>query len=263
VIRRWARFVLLRVLPLTVLAAFARVGWTEGVNALRESPSFTVTKVMVRGHRHLTPRELADVAGIHPGDPLLDLDLAGARDRLALHPRVGRASVDYVFPRGVRLTVEERRAVALLDVDGLRGVTADGVVLPPVPGRPPEDLPVVVPPARVVPEGQVITDPRVREALAFCGAFEAVSPVLVGVVSTIDLTARAGARVYLDTLDVALVYAPGDPERWREGLVALPAVIEDLAREGVQGAVLDLRFRDQIVRRGGDGLASIEPRGTR
>jgi hypothetical protein len=37
---------------------------------------------------------------------------------------------------------------------------------------------------------------------------------------------------------------------------ALPAVIEDLEREGVVGAVLDLRFREQIVRRGG-ALAQV------
>jgi len=263
IVRRVARFVLLRVLPVTVLVAFARVGWTEGMKALRASPSFTVEKVMVRGHRLLTPREVADVAGIVPGEPLVGLDLAAARDRLMLHPRVGRADVDYVFPRGVRLSVEERRPVALLDVDGLREVTVDGVVLPPVPGRPPADVPVVVPPGRAAVEGQVVIDPGVREAIDFCAAMDEVAPALAHTVATIDLRRASVTRVYLDTLDAALLYAPGDPGRWRTSLVGLPAVIDDLTREGVVGAVLDLRFRDQIVRRGGDGLASASHGGMR
>lgn len=257
--RRVARFVLLRVLPITVLVAFARVGWTAGVKALRSSPSFTVEKVMVRGHRLLTPREVADVAGIVPGEPLVGLDLSAARDRLMLHPRVGRAEVDYVFPRGVRLSVSERHPVALLDVDGLREVSADGVVLPPVPGRPPANLPVVMPPGESAVEGQVVVDAGVREAIGFCAAIDEVAPELGRVVATVDLRGEAVARVYLDTLDTAILYAPGDPDRWRTSMVGLPAVIEDLSREGVVGAVLDLRFRDQIVRRGGDGLASASP----
>jgi hypothetical protein len=238
--------------------AFALVQlWPRAHEWILSSPTFQVDRVLVSGNRFLTPREIVAIASIEPGDPLVALRPDEAEGRLRLHPRVRRASISYVFPRGIRLWVEEREPVALIEHEGLVTVSSDGVLLPTVPGRELDDLPVVVPPHDLVTEGHLVHAPSVLEALAFLAGLGRVDDRLARTVSLVDVSDEKFARVFVDSLDTALIFEVGG--EWETHLRALPAVVADLTRERVRGSVLDLRFREQIVRRGGALAQAMVP----
>lgn len=256
-LKRGGRFLLRRVLPLSLVAIVLAQLWPRVHAWISTSPSFQVDRVLVSGNMFLTPREIVSIAGIEPGAPLISLRPEEAEGRLRLHPRVRRAAISYVFPRAIRLWVEERQPIALIESDGLHAVSRDGVVLPPVEGRPIESLPLLLPPPGVTTEGHLVKAPPLLEALTFLAELEHVDVRLSRTVSLVDLSDARFARVYVDSLDTALIYEVGG--EWNAHVRALPAVMEDLTRTGVEGAVLDLRFREQIVRRGGALAQAMVP----
>jgi cell division protein FtsQ len=249
-VKRGARFFVLRVLPVVAVLVVVRELWPVCADWLQSSPLFRVDKVMVSGNRFLSSRELVQIATVRPGMPLVNVRFDRSEERLELHPRIRKAEIRYVFPRAVRIRVEERTPVALMEHGELRPISVDGVVLPPVAGRVAESLPVVVPREGVPVEGSVVRDPAVLEALGFLSALEETDARLARSTSIVDVTDVRFARVYLDTLSTAMVYEIGG--EWSAHLRALPAVIADLTEAEARGSVLDLRFREQIVRRDGN-----------
>ncbi len=247
---RTVRFGLVRILPVAAVVGLVHEIVYPAVHRwLLTSPVFRVERVVVSGNRFLTPCEVVSLAGIVPGTPLISVRPSKSESRLLSHPRIQKADVRYEFPRGLRLRVEERLPVALVDHEGLTILSGDGVVLPPVPGRVGEDLPVILPPSAFRREGDAVLEPRMLDALDFLAALEEIDTRLGRSVSAMDLSGARFARVYLDTLDAALLYEPC--RDWSAHLRVLPAVIADMTRAGLVGPVLDLRFARQIVRRGG------------
>jgi len=243
---RAGRFALLRVLPLVVVVAVAAQLWPAASGWLAGLGPFQVNKIWVRGNRYLTPADVLTIAAVRPSMSLLDIRAADSEAKLRLHPRIQHADVEYVFPRGLRVSIEERSPVALLELGRLEPLSADGVLLPPVEGRPTSNLPIILPPRTARVEGPIVHDSKVTDGLAFLAALSETDVRLGESVSIVDLRNPRLGRVYLDTLSTALVYETGS---WREPIAALPAVIADL--DTTVGAVLDLRFDREIVRRGG------------
>jgi len=251
-VTRLARLILLRVAPAVLLVALGVELWPTLVGALTRAPLLAIDDVRVRGHRFVTPREVAEIAGIYPGAPLVGVDARASASRLLLHPRIARADIDYVFPRSIRISVEERLPAALVECDSLMPISREGIVLTRVPGRPLEDLPVILPPPGWVVEVSHLKSDGVDDALSFLETIEHVSPALVSSISLVDLRRREVAEVFVDSLGISLIYEPGGD--WRTQLRMLPSVVAHLDEAGVGGVTLDLRFQDQIVQRG-DGRA--------
>ena len=253
-------FVAFRVVPLVMLFAVAGEMWPAVHERLLSSPTFAIKQVLVSGNEYLTPEEVVDLGHVKPGMPLVALRPGAVEGRLKLHPRIAEAHVRFSFPRAVRLRVTERKPVAQIEGDEIRAVSRDGVLLPPVPGRELENLPLIQAGREVHRDGNPVRIPAVLEALAFLDELERTDSRLFDSVAVIDVTDARFGRVHLDSLDTALIYEIGGV--WEPHVRVLPGVFEDLTREEVLGSVLDLRFREQIVRRGGvfahAELASID-----
>jgi cell division septal protein FtsQ len=250
-LRQAGRFALTRVLPLILVIAVGAQLWPAASGWLGGLPFLEVKKIWVRGNRFLTPAEVLTIASLRPSMSLLSVRAPDSEAKLRLHPRIRHADVEYVFPRGLRVTLEERSPVALVELGQLAPLAADGVLLPPVEGRPIEDLPIILPPKTARVEGPIVRDSKVADALSLLAAVYETDSRLGESISIVDLRSPEASRVYLDTLSTGLVYETG---RWREPVRALPAVIADL--DTVVGAVLDFRFDREIVRRSGSAEAA-------
>ncbi len=79
------------------------------------------------GNTEATEAQLRHLADLPPGEPLLALDLARALEGVRRHPWVAGATARRVFPDTVVISVEEREVRALVLLDGLYLVDADGV----------------------------------------------------------------------------------------------------------------------------------------
>lgn len=84
------------------------------------SPLFSARHVQVVGAVHVPDAEVLLVAGLEHHPPLVDVDAAGAADRLRALAWVRTASVELRWPDSVRVVVTERRAAAAVAGSGSR-----------------------------------------------------------------------------------------------------------------------------------------------
>lgn len=139
--RQWARrWLLWRYVLVAVLAVLLVVG---GVWLVFFSSVLAVKRVEVEGNRTLGAADVREAAAVPTGDPLARLDLDAIRARVEALAVVRSAEVTRVWPDGVLVSVEERVAIAVVDIGGrLRGMDAEGVVFRDY-ARAPADLPRV------------------------------------------------------------------------------------------------------------------------
>ena len=109
-------------------------GTARAVALVTASPSLRISRVVVHGHRHLTPADVLSRVRMLDGENIVKADLEAARRRLLGSPWIEEATLRRQLPSTIEIHVEERQPVALarLARGGLQLVAADGMVLGPV-----------------------------------------------------------------------------------------------------------------------------------
>jgi len=157
------------------------------------SSTLAVKGVEVHGTRVLSDSEVVAAAGVPTGEALARVDVDAITDRIEALPPVRSVDVSRQWPDQVLIRVQERTAVAVVDVDGsLRGMDGSGVVFRDF-ARRPARLPLVK-----VPGGT--GDEALAEAAAVVGALplrlaRRVEYVDVRSVDAISLHLRDGRLV--------------------------------------------------------------------
>jgi cell division septal protein FtsQ len=91
--------------------------------------------------------------------------------------------------------------------------------------------------------------PKARAAIALIRVLLRSGSPLTGEISEIDVSRREGPVLYtVDGIEIRL-----GTEDWEERLARLEGVLAQVAREGMGVTGIDLRFRDQVVLKGGQG----------
>ncbi len=139
--RPWLAVLLVLLLAAGAAGALAGAAWY----ALCRSGLFWVTDVVVRGElRRLDEPAVQELAGITGQTSLFAFSAAAVRARIEAHPWVERARVERLWPDRVRITVRERRPLALVVRRGtLFYVDAQGLVFAPVEPGDQLDYPVI------------------------------------------------------------------------------------------------------------------------
>ena len=207
---------------------------------------FRVRDVRVEGARVADPRVLVVEAGLM-GRPVSWWSSLGAyTEQVERDPLVAAARFERGFPNRLTLVVEERRPIALVELDRLTPVDPEGRVLPVSAFQEGWDAPVV---ALGWKEQTAIAGARLRpgpvlEAMTWLTRVRSEYPTLYHEISAIDLE-RDG------TLTLRLVHTEGvivlDRTTPIEKLALLDDVISDLREKGIEYLNMDLRFEDQII----------------
>lgn len=219
---------------------------TVGANAWKSS--LVVQKVAVEGNRVVATNEILQLAHVSPGMKLYDLDLTVIQRDVASHHFLRSAVVERDLPSTIRITVEERRPLALLRHNEILYVDRDGVVLPHQVSRELFDLPIITGlPASPRPRvGTTLTNQDLREALSILIAAEVIGKELYHLISEVQL--RNGGDLVLYTAEggIPVLYGRGNAA---EKLMRLEAFWNAVVREqGTQHVeYVDVRFEDQIV----------------
>lgn len=125
--RQWARRWLAWkpvVAVLLLLASVVGAIWTAFFSSV-----LAVEGVSVDGTELLTPSQVRAAAAVPTGDPLARVDLDRVRSRVEALAAVKSADVTRTWPHEVLITVEERVAVAVVEIGGrIRGMDDSGVV---------------------------------------------------------------------------------------------------------------------------------------
>lgn len=187
--RRWLAWKPVLVVALVLLLGAVLV-WLVYFSSL-----LSVKGVHVVGTEQLSSQAVRSAAAVPEGEPLATVDLDRIRARVEALAPVRSADVSREWPDEVLITVEEREAVAVVELDGrLRGMDADGVVFRDF-GQAPTGLPRVE-------TGAGTGSEALREAALVAAALPA------------DLAARVD-HVDVATVDeIALELADGKVVRW-------------------------------------------------
>ena len=141
--------------------------WRTGEWAMNrlvyENQAFAIQQIDVQTDGVISPEQLRRWSNVKPGQNLFALDLARVKRDLELVPQVGFVSVERILPRTLRMRVNEREAVAQVN-------------LPRANGR--GDLEVAV--FHFDPEGFVMSPLDPRQLTTPIGQTEEPLPVLMG-----------------------------------------------------------------------------------
>lgn len=212
-------------------------GATSAVAGQGAGVGFKLNKVHVQGASPMAQQSVLDATGLALGQPILDIDLEAVRASVAKVGWVQEVQVVRLLPDTLVIAVEERRTLAVWQLNG-RTVVIDGS------GRP-------------IPEADPGAFPQLP-LIVGAGANETAGQILPAVQSRPRLRDRLEALVRVDGRRWDLRLKDG-------GIIQLPAVEEESAlirldQMDQRQRVLELGFGRIDLRE--PGLVAVRPRET-
>jgi cell division protein FtsQ len=217
------------------------VGWKGVEYVMRvgvyKNPNLAIDTIEVETDGVLSPDKIREWARVKFGDNLLALDLARLKRDLELHSIVESASAEKILPRQLRITVTERKPLALVYLynapAGLDRVylDANGMVIPPLRAderNPAADpLPSALPiltgfNARELRPGMSVESPHIRAALDLLAQYDHASVATMTDFKSVDLSSPRTLTVRTDQ-NIELTFAP---ENYARQLARLEKVLD-------------------------------------
>lgn len=240
--RSWAPLVA------TLLTLGALAGVTLLLPRLGLPRFWTVRTIEIEGNRALDRDELLERLGLADGMPWWRVQLGSLRAAAAREPRLLNADFDVHFPRAIRVRVSEREGmVRVIDEQGSATfeLAADGTLLDVVPGLTQTDLPWLTGPLPgPLRAGRRIELPRAEGWTQQLAKLRSDWPAFWADLSELRYAGEAGFELYLRAGRKVVLW---DPARNQDLWAEVPRVLSDLEQWHVDDAVLNLRFRDQVV----------------
>lgn len=223
-----------------ILFTWGYVRWLE------HSDTFTVNRIEVDGNEMLSSDELAEEGGVTPDMNIWTVDLAGVTRQLKEHVFVSEVYIQREFPNRIKVSVEEKKPVALLNYQSkLYCLDPEGLVLPSVPNKA-YDLPVISGAFQgTLSLGQYVSGSTIGKGLQFVNTVLSDRPELYKILSEINIY-RKGLKVYLSQSGIPVTI--GD-EYYQMKIRSLDAVLRDLVSNNSlkQVKYINLQYRGQVV----------------
>ena len=234
----------MKILLGTLILGGSFLAFEHGREWLSGLSTFHVQKVEVTGATFVPEEDLVSLLSLHSSSSIWD-DRQAWIERVEQHPMVRSAEISRKFPRGLRVTVDERKPVALAPTPTLEPIDVEGYRLPVDPSRHRLDLPVLA--TRSSPARGARLVPRdVRELAGELGRMMTGDTAFLQRVSEIGWNADGSLRVSWTEPPVDFLLPPGAPgARLREGLAALADAVSTRPTDPPEE--IDLRFADQVV----------------
>jgi cell division protein FtsQ len=269
---RLRRAVALAVPSALAVAALALLAWGTWTVAWK-GDLLRIREVRFAGLSRIAQGELRELSPVGPGDHLLFADVDALAAALRRHPWIAAVEIRRVLPPALEVTVTERRAAALVNLDGLYLLDAHGRVFKRAAPGDGLDLPLVTGIARdEFTERQAELEPLLAGALALADRWSERGLAQRAVLSEIHVDADWGVTLFAGDEGTEVRLGTGDiPAK----LERLERVLAALAAEGNKPVAihLDNRRRPDWVtvrlagRRGSTGgrpaVAKVEGRGPR
>jgi len=208
---------------------------TQQLRGLRDvaanAAGFRIAAVALGGQKEISREEILATAGVSGTSSLLFLDAEAARARLKSNPWIAEATILKLYPNRLHISITERQAFALWQLDGkVAVIAADGTIVQSFVDQRFANLPLVV--------GRG-ADRKAGEILAIADRYPAIRDaarafVLVGE-RRWNLRMKSGVDVRLPE---------SDPARAFETLVALDRDQKILSRDIL---AIDLRLPDRVT----------------
>lgn len=213
---------------------------------LATGEALRIREIRFAGARAASRAELLDLSPVKRGDNFLKVDLEAMAGALARHPWVAGVEIRRRWPPALEVSVQERRAVALVDLGGLylvdpegqpfkRAAPGDGLDLPLVTGFARDDY----------AQRRSDVEPLLGSALEIAGAWARAGLEKALPLSEIHLDGAEGVTLYAgeEGLQIRLGGGPVG-----EKLERLSVVLAALRAEGKRAEVVLLDDRSHPER---------------
>lgn len=236
------------------------LGW-KGVDfvmreAVYTNPRLAIDRIDIETDGVLSPEKIREWARVKEGDNLLAVDLARVKRDLELHPLVESAAAEKILPRQLRISVTERKPVAMVYLyyagttqlkNGFDRVYLDGagMVIPPL--LPSERNPAADPNPSALPAltgfnprelrpGAFVESQQIRAALELISQYERAPVASMVEFRSIDLSSPTTLVVRVDP-GTEITFAP---DNFARQLARLQSTLEYARGQNRTLATLDL-----------------------
>ena len=205
------------------------------------------TDVVVEGNRILAAKDILTLAAVPGNGQMFELDLYAIEQRVNKNPYVKSVAVHRDIPDRIRISIEERVPVAIVVMDRLYYIDAEGYVLPPARSQSIFDLPVLT----GLPSGEFVSGVRTKnrdalDALSILAVAQEIDEELYRNISEIHFEENKDAVFYTSEFGIPVVLGR---EQVGINLVKFDSFWKSVvAKNGAQQLqYIDLRFEDQVV----------------
>lgn len=223
---------------------------------LHLSSRYTVREVVVDGNAAISDSVIIAAAGIAPAAALFRVPLAVIENRVKAHPWLQTVRLRRRLPDTIEIRVAERAAAAILRGDSLRLLTADSVIVYPLPNMRIWDLPLLTPPHSVAEQAGAI--PRSAAVLRLLNELMKVRAVSEPAWRNISEIYYRNGEMHATLVDppVELILGDGASELNWAGVVAL---LNDKSAVTASYKTIDLSIPGRIIA-AGDPIPAEEQR---
>ena len=229
-----------------LILVFTFIGLIVFANVWKSS--LRVTRVTLEGNRIVEANELFQLAQIHRGSLIYDIDLKAIQKNLLSQCYIKVATVERNLPSTIQITVVERKPIALVNRPDFAYLDEDGVLLPHSISKELFDLPVLsgLNLGQRASYGSTIRNPYALEALQILKGARLVNSELYHLISEIQIQNDSDMVLYTAEGGVPIIFGNGDIA---DKLVRLDAFWSQVIQErGLQNLrYVDLRYDDQVV----------------
>lgn len=236
---------LLRVALFAGGAALATAGVMLGVQLARESDYFTVRNVRVIAQSRVSEQEIAGASDVRLGTGIFSLDLNLIGRKIEENPWIARAEVVRSLPDEIVITVSEHVPRAIVQLDYLYYVDADGVVFKLLDSADRLDFPIITGLSR-----QYLLDHPdegaawLRQALALVSELEGRRRFKLDDVSEVQVDLAEGLVVHTRQHGVPILFGQDD---FGGKLDRLERIYADLKPRLTALHYIDLNVADRII----------------
>ena len=222
------------------LSASLWYGLPRTLQVVKAHRYFALTNIEVNGNRRVTRGEVLQWAGVNERASAWDVAPGLVRLRLQSHPWVRRVRVQREFPNRFSIEIEERRPVAIVQLDELSYVDRGGRILGPLRDGDSPDFPLITGLEEAKSSGFIpVGVHRALRLLRLCQRLECFDAV-----SEIQVDQNRGITVFPLRPAAAVVLGWGG---WREKLARSARIFAAWKGQVERLAAVDVSFRDMVV----------------
>jgi cell division septal protein FtsQ len=229
---------------LLLLSLFFFIGHRVYVHLL-EDPFFGVKEVEVEGNRKIPRETVLSLTEMEGMPNLFTLKLKEVAKRLVLHPWIEQVKVSKVFPNKIYIQIEERKPIAILQLEELYYIDTKGVIFSPVGDRDPYNYPFLTGLTRQALEKDPVETKRlIMKALEFLRIVYKERVFPPEEISEIHMEKTFGIQYFTkaEGVEVRMGW-----EQFGEKLRRLSIIWSDLRKRGLSAVSIDCSDLKRMV----------------
>ncbi len=212
---------------------------------LSEDPFFRTREIEVEGCKKVSKEELLALIRMEGMPNLFTLQLKEISRRLESHPWIKQVRIKKVFPHNIWIQVEERKPIAIVQLEEPYYIDAQGVIFSPVGDQDQYDYPFLTGLThQALKQDASGTQSLIKKALEFLSLVEKEKRPPLKEISEIHLEKTFGLRCFSQSDHI---WVRVGWEEFGEKLRRLSLVWSDLKRRGIPVISIDCNDLKRIV----------------